>query len=130
MSKLFNIIGITLSGLGLIGGIIYGLNTKDFSLSLYIWIGTFLYCIIYFGIARILSNQDMIMSANQRHYNEILKKLQEIPNHQNNLNDNLEQQNTPKENVSPKSSIKHFFRCPNCGKMIEAYPCMYCQRKI
>ena len=59
---LFTIVGAIISIVGVISGIVVGISFNNLMLCLYVMIGTFLYAIIYFGIGKILKNQEKILS--------------------------------------------------------------------
>ena len=51
---MFMTVGIIISIFGFIAGIVTGSATHNFLFCLWVWIGTFLYALIYFGFAAIL----------------------------------------------------------------------------
>lgn len=51
---MFMTVGIIISIFGFISGIVTGSVTHNFLFCLWVWIGTFLYALIYFGFAAIL----------------------------------------------------------------------------
>lgn len=62
LKQIFNALGIVFSIIGIVSGIVTGINTKNFLFCLLTWVGTFLAVIMYFGIAKILDNQEIIIS--------------------------------------------------------------------
>lgn len=66
---LFTVVGVVLSILGFISGIITGVSLHTFLACVLTWIGSFLYAIIYFGFGMVLENQKVLS-----------RKLQDIEN--------------------------------------------------
>ena len=90
---LFIIVGIVISALGFIGGIITGISTHDFLYCVIAWAGTFLYAIIYFEIGVIINNQEYLIMKqkqaiqNQANIDETLEKLTNLLKNQEDKED-------------------------------------------
>lgn len=121
MAKTLNIIGYVLSALGVIAGIIFAITTGSFALLIYVWIGTFLTVVIYFALARIITNQIIIndklnkllgISDTKETNDNILKgtKTTDTENSASNKNQTFSNE---KAKAIPVSSEK--ITCPNCG---------------
>lgn len=110
MSKLFYIVGVVLSAAGFISGIVTGTVTESFPLCLLVWLSTFLYVIIYFGIGFIIDNQEDIMNK----LNSVSNKTETHISETN----YLFKDNSPIFKDQPSKSVPSGeWKCPKCGRV-------------
>lgn len=120
---LFVVVGTLLSISGFISGIIVGGNTRNFGFCLLVWLGTFLYAIIYFGIGMVITK---LGELDQKI--DIIKSTK-IPSE-------LKSQDANAEKFVFRSAIPRddkFWKCKYCGENNPntANSCLVCgNRKI
>ena len=122
---MFMTVGIIISIFGFIAGIVTGSATHNFLFCLWVWIGTFLYALIYFGFAAILqaiaelkvqmnSRLDAIANAEAETVS-VMPPAANIPYNQNN---NSVAQSAPAPSpaapVITKKPVDDWV-CPKCG---------------
>ena len=109
---LFTVVGIIIAIIGVISGIVSWIILHSFLYCALIWIGTFLYALIFFGIGLLLKGQenlsDKLSSIIQTNDNilSILNSSKKVAP--------KEDENQPNDNISTKSTA-HLWQCPKCG---------------
>lgn len=125
-ARIIKIIGGIIIAVGIIVSIVIGANDdKLLSVSIGGVIGSIISGLIFLGFGEIID----LLQENVDYQYQILRELKEKPNNHISKN-NLVQQAQNDSAVSPQKTVKHLFRCPDCGKMIEEYPCKYCDFKF
>ena len=122
---LFTVVGCIISILGFTSGLIAASKTGNNFFLLYIWTGTFLFALIYFGIGMILKNQKQILG---------IIAPQEINRSQNSSYQSdytvlMQQQYDSSGNSHDTGVSADFENCSNLEKL-EYYKKLYDDKKI
>ena len=108
---MYIIVGVILSISGFISGIISGIAFNNFGICLLVWITTFLYAIIYFGIGTILKKLESIENAQNFYRNNTPTSISST----NNFTDKL----SSISSISIKNTSE--WKCNKCGKINQNY---------
>lgn len=127
ISKILQGIGIGTIIIGVIASFIIGNNTEDFAITIGSIVVSIISGMIFIGFSEIIN----LLQQNIDNQETIIRYLKEKPEVlKTNTFNKSGQQSQDVVSKFTNSTPKHLFRCANCGKMIEDYPCSECGYKF
>lgn len=118
ISKILKIIGIATAVIGIIASLILGNSADEISITIGGIIGSIISGMLFVGFSEVIN----LLQQNVDNQEKVLKLLKEQPK----ATIKESSANNKAQSISNQNSVKHLFRCENCDKMIEKYPCCEC----
>lgn len=122
ISKILKIIGIATIVIGIIASLILGNSADEISITIGGIVGSIISGMLFVGFSEVIN----LLQQNVDNQEKVLRFLKEQ------LKTIIKESSTNNkiQSISNRNSVKHLFRCENCGKMIEEYPCCECGFKF
>lgn len=122
ISKILKYIGIGTIIIGIIASFIVGNSAEESTITIGGIIGSVISGMLFVGFSEVIN----LLQQNVDNQEKVLKLLKEQPKtiiKESSTNNKV-------QSINNHNSAKHLFRCANCGKMIEEYPCCECGFKF
>ena len=121
IAKVLKGIGIGTVAVGVLASLILGNSTDEITITIGGIIGSVISGMLFIGFSEVIN----LLQQNADNQEKIIRQLKEKPSVA--INNKSTNSSKPSNN---STSVKHLFRCDNCGKMIEEYPCCECGFKF
>lgn len=122
ISKILKYIGIGTIIIGIIASFIVGSSAEEATITIGGIIGSVISGMLFVGFSEVIN----LLQQNVDNQEKIIRQFKEKPS--------TVVRNTTaisdEQSANRSTTVKHLFRCENCGRMIEEYPCCECGFKF
>lgn len=122
ISKILKIIGIATIAVGILASLILSSSADEITIAIGGMIGSIISGMLFIGFSEVIN----LLQQNADNQEKIIRQLKEQPK-------TIIKETTTNKAEQPTNNShtpKHLFRCEQCGKMIEEYPCCECGFKF